>query len=553
MGIKTNHPEFLLKTKHEASPKWGKGIVVCLLIIVPILIGLLQIQAPRSVKSDAPPDQFSSGRAMTKLEIIAKEPHPIGSQAHQAVQDYLVNELEGLGLKPEIQKATALLPQGGEIENIVTRIPGTDNSKAVMITAHYDSVPTAPGAGDDGAGIAAMLETIRALQVSGPLKNDLILLMTDGEETGLNGAKAFMNEHRFAKDVGVVLNFEARGNKGPSFMFETSDQNGWLIKEFIKAAPDPIAYSIIYSLYKSMPNDTDLTVFKQGDLPGLNFAFGMGLNAYHQPIDTPENLDPSSLQHHGEYMLSLSRHFGQLDLKQVKQEDLIYFNLYGSHMVSYPQSWSIWLMIVGTLFFILTIAYGIRQKKISVKGLAGGFIITLISLIVVFGLVTLSWSGLTSLVSNEQLKVILLDPQVSLYFLIGYIVAAVSIVCLLVRLISRKIRMENVWAGTLLLWTVLSIVMAIYLPGGSYLIIWPLLASLVGLNLSIRQKGDAGKWGSVFFAMPGLLLFAPVCYLIYVLMTLQLAGALLTVIALAFTLIFPVICKGRSLPHAQTH
>jgi hypothetical protein len=211
-----------------------------------------------------------------------------------------------------------------------------------------------------------------------------------------------------------------------------------------------------------------------------------------------------------------------------------------------------WLMIVGTLFFIATIAHGIRQKRISVKGLVGGFMITLISLIVVFGLVTLSWSGLTSVVSNEQQKVILLDPQVSLYFLIGYIVAVVLIIGLMVRLISRKIRMENVWAGTLMLWTVLSMVMAIYLPGGSYLILWPLLASLVGLNLSIRLKGDAGKWVSVFFAMPGMLLFAPICYLIYILMTLQIAGALLTVIALAFTLIFPLVCMRSSKPHAQT-
>jgi hypothetical protein len=322
VGIKANSPELIAKTKHEAPLKWGKGIMVCLLILIPILIGLLQIQAPKSVKSDAPLDQFSSGRAMTKLSIIAKEPHPIGSQAHQAVQNYLVQELEGLGLKPEIQKAMVASPQAGEIENIVTRIRGTDNSKAVMITAHYDSVPTAPGAGDDGAGIAAMLETIRALQVSGPLKNDLILLMTDGEETGLNGAKAFMKEHPLAKNVGIVLNFEARGNKGPSFMFETSDQNGWLIKEFIKAAPDPVAYSIIYNLYKRMPNDTDLTVFREGGLPGLNFAFGIGLNAYHQPIDTPENLDPSSLQHHGEYMLSLSLRSVGLETSEARGPDL---------------------------------------------------------------------------------------------------------------------------------------------------------------------------------------------------------------------------------------
>ncbi|WP_223285073.1 M20/M25/M40 family metallo-hydrolase [Paenibacillus sp. PL91] len=510
------------------------------------------MQAPRIVQSDTSLDLFSSGRAMKKLEVIAKEPHPVGSQAHHEVRDYLILELEGLGLKPEIQKAVVESSLTGEIENIITRMPGTANSKAVMIAAHYDSETNTPGAADDGAGIAAMLETIRALKAAGPLKNDVIFLMTDGEETGLYGAKAFMEDHAWAHDVGIVLNFEARGNKGPSFMFETSDQNGWLIKEFIKAAPDPVAYSIIYNLYKLMPNDTDLTVFREEGLSGLNFAFGMGLNAYHQPIDTPENLDMASLQHHGEYMLSLSKHFGQLDLKQVKQEDRIYFNLFGSHMVSYPQSWGMWLMIAGALFFIATVVHGISRRRVTVKGMTGGFFITLISLIVVFGLFTLIWAVWRSTLSNEQLKVMLLDPKVSILVLLGYIVVTVAIIGLLVRWISKKIRMENMWAGLLLLWTLLSIFMALYLPGGSYLTLWPLLSSLIGLNFSIRMRSDERKWGSVFFAMPGLLLFAPICYLIYVLMTLQLAAALLSVVALGFTLIYPVFCARSSHQHSIT-
>jgi hypothetical protein len=550
--IKAMNAEFSTETKSASPPFWKKGVLLCLLIIVPILIGLLQIHAPRSVQSDAPLDLFSSERAMKKLEVIAKEPHPLGSQAHHEVRDYLILELEGLGLKPEIQKAAVDSPLSGEIENIITRIPGTANSKAVMIAAHYDSETNTSGAADDGAGIAAMLETIRALNVSGPLKNDLIFLMTDGEETGLFGAKAFMEDHPWAHDVGIVLNFEARGNKGPSFMFETSDQNGWLIKEFIKAAPDPVAYSVIYNLYKLMPNDTDLTVFREEGLSGLNFAFGMGFNAYHQPIDTPENLDMSSLQHHGEYMLSLSQHFGQLDLKQVQQEDRIYFNLFGSHMVSYPQSWGMWLMIVGTLFFIATVVHGIRRRRVTVKGTIGGFFITLISLLVVFGLITLTWRLLRSSLSNEQLKVILLDPQVSISIFLGCIVITVLIIGLMVRWISRKIRMENMWAGILLLWTLLSIFMALYLPGGSYLTLWPLLSSLIGLNLSIRMRTDERKWGSVFFAMPGLLLFAPICYLIYVLMTLQLAAALLSIVALAVTLIYPVFCARSGHPYSRT-
>src|SRR5690606_15453766 len=134
---------------------------------------------------NAPLDMFSAERALTHLEVIAKEPHPTGSAANFQVRDYLITELQKLGLEPEIQKKYVVSDFfsgfSGSIENIMVRIPGSDNSKAIMIAAHYDSVQTSPGAADDGAAIAAMLEMTRALQVSGELKNDLILLMTDGE------------------------------------------------------------------------------------------------------------------------------------------------------------------------------------------------------------------------------------------------------------------------------------------------------------------------------------------------------------------------------------
>ncbi len=105
------------------------------------------------------------------------------------------------------------------------------------------------------------------------MRNDVIFLLTDGEELGLLGAAAFVNEHPWAKDVGVALNFEARGTGGPVRMFETSEQNGWLIRRFAQAAPYPRTDSISYEIYRSLPNDTDLTVFKRHGYAGLNFAF----------------------------------------------------------------------------------------------------------------------------------------------------------------------------------------------------------------------------------------------------------------------------------------
>ena len=100
---------------------------------------------------------------------------------------------------------------------------GPSGKKALMLCAHYDSVPTGPGASDNAAGVAVVLETLRALKAGPPLERDVIALFPDGEENGFHGSRLFVDEHPWAKDVSVVLNFDARGNSGPSIMFETSD------------------------------------------------------------------------------------------------------------------------------------------------------------------------------------------------------------------------------------------------------------------------------------------------------------------------------------------
>ena len=555
MGTHLSTPSRVKQRASFGLAKWIQRFFVLLLIAGSILIGLLQIKAPTPLDSSGPPDVFSSARAMDKLRVIASTPHAIATSAHDEVRDYLLAELKAFGLNPEIQKTyvqSDLYKTSGIIENIITRIPGTDNSKAVMIAAHYDSVPSSPGAADDGAAIAAMLETVRAIQVSGPLKNDLILLMTDGEEMGLLGAKAFTEEHSWVKDVGIVLNFEARGNKGPSFMFETSDQNGWMVKEFMKAAPHPIAYSLIYNVYKLMPNDTDLTMFRQGGLDGLNFAFGMGVDAYHDSSDTPDNLDPASLQHHGEYMLSLTKHFGNLNLHEVKQEDRVYFNIWSWNMISYPQSWAIGFMIFGALLFVITIGYGIRRRLMSLLGMLGGFLLTLLSLGVVYGVTKGLWSILRAQVSYEQYNTIILDPRISTYYLVGLLVITIIITFMLIRWISRYIRSEHIWSGALLLWLLLCVGTTFYLPGGSYLFTWPFIASTIGLYVFFLKGEGVSKWASAVFAMPGFVLFAPICYLVYILMTLHMSEVLLTVAALAFTLIYPIYSRETRHRHKRS-
>ena len=330
-------------------------LMTSLFVLVFASLSLYQLRPPAAVAAGAPPIDFSSGRAMRHVEAIAQKPHPIGSPAHAEVRDYILGELTAAGLTPQVQKTTVMSWKGpaliaATVENIVARLSGTATGKAVMLAAHYDSTGTSFGASDDGCGVAAILETLRALRESPPLRNDIIFLFTDGEEVGLLGAKAFINEHPMAKEVGVVLNFEARGSNGPSMMFETTPNNGWLVGQMARSVPYPVANSLSYEVYKRLSNDTDFTAFKDGGLGGLNFAYIDGFANYHTRLDKVENTDERSLQHHGSYALALTRQLGDADLAGARQGSAVYFDLFGLALIRYPSSLALPLAVLWPCF-----------------------------------------------------------------------------------------------------------------------------------------------------------------------------------------------------------
>ncbi|MFU8822503.1 MAG: M20/M25/M40 family metallo-hydrolase, partial [Gammaproteobacteria bacterium] len=300
---------------------------------------------PPAVPDTAEAAAFSAERARLHLRELTREPRPVGSPGHAQAREYLLDALRALGLAPELHRATGLRRHGdtlraAAVANIVARLPGTDSSAAVVLMSHYDSVPNAPGAADAGHGVAAILETLRALSSGPPLRNDLIVLFTDAEEAGLLGAQAYVDEHPWAEETGIVLNAEGRGHTGPVQMFRTTADNGRMIRTLARAAPYPAAESLANEIFRLMPNDTDLTVFQRAGYAGMDFANAHGLTHYHTPLDNFDNADPRTLQHHGSYLLSLARAFGAMDLTALAAPDRIYFALPVIGLVHYPLAWA---------------------------------------------------------------------------------------------------------------------------------------------------------------------------------------------------------------------
>lgn len=530
-------------------PSSAKGLTTLLLIVFFACFSIYMQEPPAAASASAPLTQFSSGRAMAHLQMIAPKPHPIGSAQQAEVRSYIIKELSEMGLEPTVQR-TSVVNQtragtltAATVQNIVAKLSGTESSKAVLLAGHYDSVPNGPGASDDGSAVAAMLETLRALRAGASLKNDVIVLFTDGEEVGLLGAKAFVDEHPWAKEVGLVLNFEARGNGGPSFMFETSEKNGWLIKEFAKAAPHPAANSLSYDIYKMLPNDTDMTIFKESGLPGLNFAYIRGIVYYHSSTDSIGNIDERSLQHQGSYMLGLTRHFGDLNLVDKRESDAVYFNVLGSSFVEYSGVWVTPLVALVSLLFAGVIILGFKTRRLTWSGVGLGFLAFLISMIVAPIIVTIAWKLILMLHSGYT-RIPQGDTYNSNLYMVGFATLAVALTSIVYVLFLKKVSVENLAAGALLWWLILMMLSARYLPGGNYLFTWPLLFSLIALGylfLSKDQASSASKRFAVlsFSAIPGIILFVPIIYQVFVALTLSASGIVMIMLVLVMGLLIP--------------
>jgi hypothetical protein len=353
----------------------GARLVVAAALVVWTAIAFVPRSRPVPAPANAPATEFSAARAIEHVRAIAQKPHPVDSAEHDRVRDYIVGEFARLGVEPQIEKGYAEVTFGrfhgsGNIQNVVARLPGTDNTKPVMLAAHYDSVTRGPGAADDGHGVGVLLETLRALRAGPPLHNDVIFLVTDGEERGLLGAQVFMREHPWRSEPGVALNFEARGTSGSAVMFETSAHNEWLIRGLQSAVPQADATSVAYEIYRRMPNNTDLTVFKKGSLLGMNFAFIGHPEYYHTAQDTVAHLDPVSVQEQGRYALSLARWFGNRDLDVYSPENAVYFSTPFTSLIVYSAS-SAFVLAIATLLAAMAMAWAGRWIGFLLLAISG--------------------------------------------------------------------------------------------------------------------------------------------------------------------------------------
>lgn len=337
-----------------------------------LALALFRQEPPAPQPASVSPRLFSAGRARAVEErlLAGLGPHPLGSSENAQLRERLMAELRSLGLSPQLQAQEACEQKGpcSLPVNVIVEIPGREgaagSAPTVLAAAHYDSATRSPGASDDGAGVAALLEVARALKADADsghaLRHPVLFLFDDGEEVGMIGAKAFMEHHPFAKSIRAAVNIEAHGTSGLSLMFETGPGNLWLMRLYRQHIRRPASGSLFYLVYRIMPNDTDFSIFRRHGVSGFNLANIDHPERYHTASDNLAHANPGTLQHHGDNAMALIRALADTELEGHTKEDAVWFDVLGTYLVVWPRQIT---PALGGLMVLLVLGTGIQLRR----------------------------------------------------------------------------------------------------------------------------------------------------------------------------------------------
>jgi hypothetical protein len=405
--------------------------------------------------------------------------HPVGSEAHERVRERILAELREIGLEPQVEEGLGVsrgrrrIRRPREVwigaspaaialtKNVVARIPGTEATKAILLCAHYDSVPAGPGVGDDGSGVATLLEVARALKAGPAPRRPVVLLLDDAEECGMLGAEAYVAAHRVEDEVEAVVNCDARGTDGPAYLFETSPGNADLVRLYARSVARPCATSAAYEVYKRMPNDTDLTVFKGVGLAGLNFAFIGGGRRYHTPRDDLAHLSAASLQHEGDQVLGVARALASAEFRAESDGDLVYSDVLGLGLMRWPESWSLPASIA---ILLGTLAVALADLRRSAAAVGRGALVAL---------ATVAVSALAAPGIVHGIELVRREPEPWGAHPLPFLIAIGSAGVLAGLLVARRGSFEGAWDAIWIALAAAGVVCAARVPGASYLFLGP--------------------------------------------------------------------------------
>lgn len=398
-------PSFVVQTARSVFGfrKTSTTLFVILTYALVIIVVYLSKQNSLSVPSKEPSILASS---WSDLQVISTSPHPYISHENDELHDYLVQRVKYLS---SLQKYITFSDDYNsslssfyiednmwnssdttntlsyfESSNVLAKVEGKDPSlPAILLSAHYDSVPTAYGSTDDGAGVASLLGILEHYASSGkqPLRT-IIFNINNNEEFGLYGAKAFF-DHPWSKNISQFVNLEGTGTGERAILFRATDYE---IAKYYKSARSPFGNSIFQQGFASglVHSETDYRIYKDHGLRGIDIAFYKPRSLYHTRHDSIQQTSKSALWH----MLSNS-----LDVTIALAEDKetfedsetpgVFFDILGLYFVLLPLT-SVYVINIILLVVvpIVLIGFAIIIKKRGIWDIGLSWIRLPVSLVI---------------------------------------------------------------------------------------------------------------------------------------------------------------------------
>jgi hypothetical protein len=163
----------------------GALSVVVMLASAVALAGWYVFAAPgRTHEGPLPPltkeERDIAGRLRSHVTAVASTPHNIAHYAAlEAAARYIEGSLERLGYRVNRQVFSV---DGRAVRNLEVGLERFAHGPLFVVGAHYDSYGNAPGANDNGTGVAAVLELARLLKGWTPASMRLRLVLFVNEE-----------------------------------------------------------------------------------------------------------------------------------------------------------------------------------------------------------------------------------------------------------------------------------------------------------------------------------------------------------------------------------
>ena len=545
-------------------------IILCGISILALFICFCTLSSPKPKSGD---DSFSAKRAYHHLHSIAHKQHSVFDTLEiENIRIYLQEEIDRFEhIKWERVKHHPITGTNQKkrskelinIHNIYAEIPGQSGS-FMLLVAHYDSSPYKEkygvgtdgsfGAADDGYGITTLLEIMRLLNdyaASNTLVNGVKFAFTDAEEVALGGAIALIKEHsHWLRDVSVVLNLEARGNKGPLYMFQTSDLNNNLIK-FYSRTHLPFSFSVAADVYHYLPNDTDFTPFIGAGFQGLNFATLNNLKYYHTPEDNLHNADMATIQFYGEQIFPLVLEYINNPLYSnhdhfISKNSAVFFTLFPGFLIHYSQTLSWIFILITSILAIICILIASKKRAVSPKKILLSLCILILFLLCTVILGYFATKGIGALTHNRF--DLFYMPYVPFDYGFTIILALLVIVagfysfqlCLIL-----KCSFTDFTLGVIILFLFLTLISAFILHGATYLFQWPTIL-MIALLIHNLLYPLATKWQLIWkYFLSALSILIVIILYTFLIYSLFLA---LTFGSMAIILLFVAICTASLVP-----